>query len=117
MTKAQLLLVTGDDTLATELAQLVPAIEATLQSGAPAPAPQARPADLQEVRRVGSELSRLLSEDDMQSATLWRTHGNLLASLQPDAARQIGDAIENFEFESAHQMLDELIAHHVPEEH
>ena len=107
----------GIATLATELAQLVPAIEATLQSGAPAPAPQVRPADLQEVRRVGSELSRLLSEDAMQSATLWRTHGNLLASLQPDAARQIGDAIENFEFESAHQMLDELIARHAPQEH
>ena len=45
------------------------------------------------------------------------THGNLLASLQPDAARQIGDAIENFEFESAHHMVDELIARHVPETH
>ncbi len=104
-------------TLATELAQLVPAIEAALQSADPPPAAPARPADLQEVRRVGKELSRLLSEDDMQSATLWRSHGELLASLQPDAARQIGDAIENFEFESAHQMLDRLIAHHVPEEH
>jgi len=107
----------GITTLAAELAQIIPAIEATLAATSPAPAAPAPPADLQEVRRVGSELSRLLSEDDMQSATLWRTHGNLLASLQPDAARQIGDAIENFEFESAHHMVDELIARHVPETH
>jgi len=107
------LLQAGIDTLAAELAQLVPAIEAALQANAPPPAADAPPAtDPQALRHFGDELGRLLAEDDIRSASLWRSHGRLLDALEPDTAHRIGDAIENFEFEAAHRLLAALLARH-----
>ena len=94
--------------LDVRLTGLIPAIDAAL--GTPAAAKPPRPAgDRASIRRFADDLAKLLAEDDMQSSSLWRTNGNLLDALQPDAAREIGAAIDNFEFEAAHQLLTDLI--------
>ena len=73
----------------------------------------AKGASLEEIRRFAAELSALLAEDDILSVKLWRSQGALLEALQPVEARQIGEAIDNFEFELAHQYLGTYITRHL----
>ncbi|MBL0284397.1 MAG: Hpt domain-containing protein [Zoogloea sp.] len=83
------------------------------QPGSPPPPHDTKGASLEEVRRFVAELGVLLAEDDILSVKRWRSQGALLEALQPDEARQIGEAIDNFEFELAHQRLNAYIAHHL----
>lgn len=68
---------------------------------------------LEEIRRFVAELGALLAEDDILCVRRWRSEGALLEALQAVEARQIGEAIDNFEFELAHQYLNAFIAHHL----
>ena len=102
------------DELEAALGVLIQGIaQAQQQPGSPPPPHEVKGASLEKIRRFAAELGALLAEDDILSVTHWRSQGALLEALQPVEARQIGEAIDNFEFELAHQYLNAYITHHL----
>ena len=102
------------DELEAALGVLIQGIaQAQQQPGSPPPPHEVKGASLEKIRRSAAELGALLAEDDILSVTHWRSQGALLEALQPVEARQIGEAIDNFEFELAHQYLNAYITHHL----
>jgi len=101
------------DELEAVLGMVIQSITQAQPTASPRPPCATKGASLEEVRRFVAELGVLLAEDDILSVKRWRSQGALLEALQPDEARQIGEAIDNFEFELAHQRLNAYIAHHL----
>ncbi|MBP7395129.1 MAG: response regulator [Zoogloea sp.] len=101
------------DELEAVLGMVIQSITQAQPTASQRPSCATKGASLEEVRRFVAELGVLLAEDDILSVKRWRSQGALLEALQPDEARQIGEAIDNFEFELAHQRLNAYIAHHL----
>jgi len=58
-----------------------------------------------QLRAVLAQLCQLLADDDGESATLWAQHADLLQSALPTAFEQIDNAIRDFDFEAATNLL------------
>jgi two-component system, sensor histidine kinase and response regulator len=91
------------------LSALVPTLSALLdqlQRIVPPPAtPQVVAVDPAQLRAVLAQLCQLLAEDDGESATLWSQHADLLRSALPTAFEPIDNAIRDFDFEAAADLL------------
>lgn len=91
------------------LARWLPAQDTTAPSAAQAPDTQRPAADL---RLFVAELARLLAENDVHAASLWREQGLQLDELAGPTAGKITQAIALFEFEEAAALLAGLVAAH-----
>jgi len=101
------------DALEAALGIVIQSITQAQPPASPRPPCATKGASPEEIRRFVAELGVLLTEDDILSVKRWHSQGALLEALQPDEARQIGEAIDNFEFELAHHHLNAYIAHHL----
>ncbi len=92
--------------LLSTLVPMLAALLAQLQQVVPAPVEQqpvvVDPAQLQ---AVCMQLVQLLESDDGESATLWSQHAGLMRSALPTVFRQIDNAITDFDFETAADLL------------
>ncbi|WP_298604316.1 ATP-binding protein [Zoogloea sp.] len=91
------------------LARWLPAQDTTAPSAAQAPDTRRPAADL---RLFVAELARLLAENDVHAASLWREQGPQLDELAGPTAGKITQAIALFEFEEAAALLAGLVAAH-----
>ncbi len=91
------------------LARWLPERGATAPHAALPPDTQ-RPAT--DLRHIVAELTRLLTENDVRAASLWREQGSQLEEVAGPAVGQITQAIALFEFEEAAALLAGLVAAH-----
>jgi len=106
----------------TELAALVAAVEAPLRALLQALAPVLRPAvapgraaaqapaDVQQFKRIGSELRALLASDDAAALDLLEQHRGLLQQVLGADFDTLAQAAADFDFGQALELLDGALA-------
>ncbi|MEO5347118.1 MAG: response regulator [Magnetococcus sp. YQC-9] len=88
-------------------AALPPEVEPSAASVAEQPA-----LDLPALRGVAGELARLLADDNSEASDIWNERLDLFKQAMPDHWRQVGEALDGYDFESALGILRAALRPH-----